>query len=205
MPLSGHEITQKIPIANTESVFLSYICMLADIVMKTESFIGFAVALLSATLLFSCVRDRGNGENGLAPGDKLPKFQAVMNDGSVVGVPEDFKGRVSCIVFFNTGCKDCRAELPVIQKLHDEFSDVVFLLVSRAEEKASVDAWWEANGIAMPYSPQPDRRIYELFAKSVIPRIYISDPSGKIVNAYSDSPLPTEDDLRNALSAILGE
>ncbi|MGN1234042.1 MAG: TlpA family protein disulfide reductase [Candidatus Cryptobacteroides sp.] len=154
---------------------------------------------MSAILLISCVRDNGNRADALVPGDKLPEFQVTMNDGTLVNVPQDLKGSVSCIVFFNTGCKDCREELPVIQRLNDELPDIKFLLVSRAEEEASVASWWAGNGMSMPFSPQPDRTIYELFAASVIPRIYISDNNARIVAAFSDNPLPTYESLKSVL------
>ena len=118
-----------------------------------------AAAFFTGIMSISCVRDRRNGSEGLAVGDKLPEFQAVMNDGSTVCVPDDLKGGVSCIVFFNTGCADCRQELPVIQQLYDDVEGVFFLLVSRAEDEASISSWWAANGITMPFSPQPDRQI----------------------------------------------
>lgn len=168
--------------------------------MKKVSVARLFPAFLSLALLSSCVRENGKNADGLVPGDSLPEFQAVMNDGSTVYVPADLKGRVSCIVFFNTGCGDCQKELPVIQRLADELTDVAFLLVSRAEEEASIAAWWSANGLAIPYSPQPDRKIYELFASSVIPRIYISDKKARIVAAFSDNPLPTYDSLKSLLS-----
>lgn len=169
--------------------------------MENFSICRLLPAFLSALMLISCVRDNGNRAGALVPGDKLPEFQATMNDRTVVNVPQDLKGSVSCIVFFNTGCKDCRAELPVIQRLNDELTGIKFLLVSRAEEEASVSTWWAANGLSMPFSPQPDRRIYELFASSVIPRIYISDKNARIVAAFSDDPLPAYESLKSVLAS----
>ena len=158
-----------------------------------------AAAFFTGIMSISCVRDRRNGSEGLAVGDKLPEFQAVMNDGSTVCVPDDLKGGVSCIVFFNTGCADCRQELPVIQQLYDDVEGVFFLLVSRAEDEASISSWWAANGITMPFSPQPDRLIYSLFAPSVIPRIYVSDSNARIVRTFSDKDMPSYGELKQIL------
>ena len=202
--LKAHEITQKFPNANADLAFLFYICVVPLIgnfccIMEKCSVSRLLAAFFSTLLLVSCIRDSGNRAGALVPGDMLPEFQVTMNDGSTVNVPDDLKGGVSCIVFFNTECRDCREELPVIQRLSDELTDVGFLLISRAEEEASVSSWWAENGLSMPFSPQPDRKIYELFASSVIPRIYISDKNARIVAAFSDNPLPTYDSLKSIL------
>ena len=67
----------------------------------------------------ACIRD--NSEEGtfiLKSGDKLPAFSITLNNGLEV-TNEEFRGKVSLIVFFNTGCPDCRKELPVIQEVYE--------------------------------------------------------------------------------------
>ena len=54
----------------------------------------------------------------------------------------------------------------------------------------------------MPYSAQEDRKIFELFAKSVVPRIYIVDEDGIIRYIFTDNPLATFDDLVEAIKTI---
>lgn len=79
------------------------------------------------------------------------------------------------IVFFNTSCKDCQRDLPLLNKYyleHKDEPDFQMVAISREESRESVAAYWAANGLVIPYSPQEDRRIYSLFATSIIPRIY---------------------------------
>ena len=78
--------------------------------------IGVILLTMSA-----CIRDRIPEGADLRPGDRLPWFSVTMDDGSVLSTG-DLAGKVSVIVFFHTGCPDCQAELPVIQRIHDEFS-----------------------------------------------------------------------------------
>ena len=54
----------------------------------------------------------------------------------------------------------------------------------------------------MPYSAQPDRKVYSLFASSIIPRIYAVDENLTIMDAFSDKGMPTEAIL---LSFLEGE
>ena len=54
----------------------------------------------------------------------------------------------------------------------------------------------------MPYSPQPDRRVYSLFAPRVIPRIYISDAQGIIRHMYVDIGMPTAEILAEEIKNL---
>lgn len=81
----------------------------------------FFIALCSCMAMVSCISDGDDSDTGsieLVAGDKLPVFSVTMNDGRVV-THESLRGKVSFIVFFNTGCKDCRRELPVIQQIYE--------------------------------------------------------------------------------------
>jgi hypothetical protein len=55
----------------------------------------------------------------------------------------------------------------------------------------------------MPYSPQAERAVYSLFANSLIPRVYISDPSGTVRYIFTDNPVPSHDEIASALEQLL--
>ena len=154
--------------------------------------------LLSAFCLLSCIKEKQTGAD-LAIGDPIPDFSAVMNDGSIVtgaGLQEG----VSCIVFFTTLCPDCRQTLPHLQRIYEEYAPkgVKFALISREEGAGSIRSHWAENGYTMPYSAQDDRRIYELFAATRVPRVYICR-DGIIRSVFTDSPTPCYEDLASAL------
>lgn len=139
-----------------------------------------------------CISDDEPDGGSIATGEPLPEFSVVMNTGEEINT-SSLKGKVSMIVFFNTGCGDCRQELPVVQRLWDFYegnSDVKILLISREQSEASVSAYWAENGFTMPYSPQETREVYNLFAKSIIPRIYIADKDRIIKMQYGDNNMP---------------
>jgi len=172
-----------------------YLCM----VMKR-------IAILSILLLFaSCIKEK-NDFIELKVGDRLPKFAVVMNDGSIVS-DQSLSGTVSVVVFFHTGCPDCQRTLPSVQKVYDEHSGdaVQFALISRAQTEKEIAPYWKENGYTMPYSAQADRKIYELFAKERIPRVYICDDSGVIRYIFTDNPTPSYEDLSLSLSEVLSE
>ena len=59
--------------------------------------------------------------------------------------------------------------------------------ISRAEDEDMVAPFWEEYGLEIPYSAQPDRRIYDMFAKSIVPRVYFVAPSGKVTKVLIEN------------------
>ena len=127
-----------------------------------------------------------------------------MNDGTQVSSVQLREG-VCCIVFFTTVCPDCQQTLPHVQRIYDEYSGrgVRFALISREEGDRTVSAYWSEQGFTMPYSARSDRRIYELFASSRVPRIYICR-NGVIMSIFTDLPsIPTYESLSAVLKRFL--
>ncbi len=161
------------------------------------------IAALAAVMGFvGCIRDEVKGAD-LKVGDGLPDFEVVMSDGSVVS-DESLKGKVSVVMFFHTGCPDCQTTLPVMQRIQDEYcpKGIEFALISREEGREAIEVYWEKEDLRMPYSAQEDRSVYEKFAKTLIPRVYVNDRDGIIRYIYTDNPVPTYDDLRSALDSL---
>ena len=156
-----------------------------------------------AICLMSCIKEKQTGAD-LGVGDRVPDFAVEMNDGTVT-TGKMLSDGISVIVFFTTGCPDCRETLPHVQRLYDEYEPrgVSFALISREEGVEKVSEYWSSNGFSMPYSAQSDRKIYELFASTQVPRIYINK-DGLIVAIFTDLPeTPSYNDLESALSQIL--
>ena len=158
--------------------------------------------LLIAVLAVSCIKEGGDGAD-LKAGDMIPDFQVTMSDGTEVSASYLREG-VSVIVFFATVCPDCRRTMPELQKVYEEYfpKGVKFAFISRAEGAAVVGKYWKDNGYVMPYSPQEDRDIYELFANSGIPRVYVCK-EGVIKSVFSDNPVPTYKDVDSVLEPLL--
>lgn len=163
----------------------------------------FAFAWLAALLLaVSCINDERSSGIDLKPGDGLPGFSVIMNDGATVSA-SDLAGAPAMIVFFNTGCPDCRKELPEVQKFYEEYgSRVRVICISREQGAEEIGKWWAENGITLPYSAQTDRKVYNLFASSVIPRVYLADSESVIRNVFTDDPIASFEVLSEAAKAL---
>jgi peroxiredoxin len=160
------------------------------------------ILLSAAALLVACIKEKQTGAD-LAVGDRIPEFSVMMNDGSTVSSSSLMEG-ISCIVFFTTECPDCQKTLPHIQKLYDEYisKGVRFLLVSREDGESAVSSYWSSNSLTMPYSAQEDRTIYELFARTRVPRVYINK-DGLIKAVFTDIPAnPTYEDMKAVIENL---
>lgn len=150
-----------------------------------------------------CIRDDDPDNVGVAPGDKLPEFSVTISDGTVCG-SQTLSGRWGVIEFFNTGCGDCRESFPVLQEVSEYYQDnpkVEVIAIAREENSEDIETYWSENNLTIPWSAQPDRKVYNLFATVGIPRLYISNPDGVIAAAYGPENPPTA----TQIISVIGE
>lgn len=156
-----------------------------------KKFIYYAFMILVMTMTASCITEDYEKGEELAVGDLLPAFEVRMNDGKIL-TRDSLKGTESMIVFFNTDCPDCRKELPVLEIFWQRHkSELTFACISRQEKSDKIEKYWKENDLSLPFSAQEDRKIYNLFAKTSIPRVYIADKNLIIRKVYTDNPLAT--------------
>lgn len=157
--------------------------------------------LLLPFITVSCIIDKDEPASSLAAGDAVPEFEVMMSDGSM-WTSGMLAGKVGVIVFFNTGCADCRRELPILQQVYESVGNPVeFICIAREERGETIEAYWRSHGLTMPYSPQEDRKVYEMFASFGIPRIYVTDPDMRIYAGFSDAEHVSAQDIEAAVIA----
>lgn len=176
--------------------------MKSDFFFRTVKFMLVCVMFLSFTC--SCIFDDDlvDKEYELSVGDTIPDFAVIMNDSTVVTSAELRKGKC-LIMFFHTDCPDCQGTLPSVQKVYDEYlgKGVKFALISRSQLAEPIEEYWSQMGYTMPYSPQPTREVYALFASSRVPRVYVCK-DGKVVSFYRDDPIPTYEQLKADMESL---
>ena len=174
-----------------------------------------AALLMTACGGCSATDDKVDGDevmdaDSLVVGDQLPEFEVTMNDGSVVRTA-DLKGQPSVVVLFSVDCPDCRHELPEVQKLWDRSRQgeltgngkpLPIVLIARKNLAEDIEPFWKFAELTMPYSPQPDRKVYSRFAPSRIPRIYISDAQTIIRYMHVDIGMPTAETLTEEIKTL---
>ncbi len=149
--------------------------------------------LLALFLMLGWVtRAQDNSSDIVKVGDRMPSFTIVSDKGHSTA-SSTFKGKVVLINFFATWCPPCQKELASVQqKLWPKYKnnkDFVLLVIGREHTDADLAKYNEMKGFTFPLYPDKSRAIYSSFAKSLIPRSYLIDKSGKIIYAskgYTD-------------------
>ncbi len=116
-------------------------------------------------------------------GDRVPLFtvETVTENGTKSVFSTERLTGETVIVLFHTSCGDCQRELPRLNAYylqHCKDNGFQMVAISREENAESVAAFWKEKKLSIPYSAQTDRRIYNLFASTYIPRVYFCRADG---------------------------
>lgn len=92
----------------------------------------------------------------------------------------DLEGKVVFINFWATWCGPCVAEMPSIQKLHDQFKDsddVLFMLVELQGDMDAAQSFMDQHELSMPVYV-PDSDIPSEWMSGAIPSTVVLDKEG---------------------------
>ena len=102
------------------------------------------LSLMFALLLGCAALNAHAGEIKPWKGGKTPAFKLPDLDGAEHTLAE-FKGKVVVVNFWATWCEPCRAEMPSMQKLADQFGPE---WSGRLKELGLARAKWRAQGLS---------------------------------------------------------
>ena len=170
--------------------------------MNRSQILSMLIVLLMTAV--SCESIKNPQIETLEVGMTLPDFRAVDTNGEDYTRARLFTtGTTSLIVLFDTQCNDCRLQMPEIQKAYEaDNSDTIFIGIARGADTQEVLEFEKEFGITFPLCPDKDCKEYSLFAKSVVPRIYISDTKTVIRFQHTDENIADEALLLNELQRV---
>ena len=149
----------------------------------------------------------------LFEGDKAADFTGKRIDGTSVSL-SDYSGKVVLLTFWGSWCGPCRQELhtdnlPATIAEFADNNDFVFLPIANKDTRESLIAFFDSpNGKAAYSYLRPitlvdtNRDIFNLYAKSGVPRTVVVGRDGKIVYVGLGA---TESGLKAIAAAIRGE
>ncbi|MCF2873885.1 MULTISPECIES: TlpA family protein disulfide reductase [unclassified Tenacibaculum] len=89
------------------------------------------------------------------------------------------KNKVVFVSFWATWCPPCRAEMPSIQKLYNDYKDKVEFIFVSNEDWSTISDFYKKNNYKLPtYSPLSKRPVE--FNSQTIPATFIVDKKGAI-------------------------
>jgi peroxiredoxin len=117
-------------------------------------------------------------------GQQVPEFTYITLNNDTININE-LKGKVVFMNFFATSCPICIKELPFVEsdiwtkyKDNENFKLIVF---GREHVAKEMIAFKEKSGYTFNIVPDPERKIYSLFAERYIPRNFVLDRKGRII------------------------
>lgn len=99
----------------------------------------------------------------------------------------DYKGKTVFLNFWATWCSPCRAEMPDIQKLYEEFQqeDVVILGVAapnlgREKSEEGIKGFLEENGYTYPVVMDTEAEAFQAYGINSFPTTFMIDNDGNV-------------------------
>jgi len=138
----------------------------------------------------------------LAFGQPLPSVSYPDADGKLSGL-EKYKGKYLLIDFWASWCGPCRAAIPKVKELYNQYHDKGFDVVSISID-TDKGAWKKAmQQENMPWqqllSSDKDKTMKE-FQFSGIPTLYLIDPAGNIMQKFTGYSPEAEASIKSALA-----
>lgn len=165
-----------------------------------------------ATLIYPNSRDWIMRQVALAPSvnaiEKSPTLSDYQWELKGINTPninlESLKGKVIFVNFWATWCPPCRAEMPLIQKLYDDYKTKVDFVFVTSDASEKVKSYYQENHLDLPTYNMHSREPKEFDTQS-IPATYIVSKNGKIVVSTVGTANWNSNKIRNLLDRLLAK
>lgn len=165
---------------------------------------GLVLALAVAGFLLTQGDAKNESSSKLSSETKesAPDFTLVLLDGKKFHLG-DYKGKPVLINFFASWCLPCREEMPVLEKVVNEYEPkgVIFLGVAVDDTEVKMKDFVAKYGVTFPVGLDKTAAVQKSFGIYGIPTTYFIDKQG-VIN-YSHSGSVTEELLQHELDKLL--
>ena len=169
------------------------------------------IALLLAVCLVAVpalAEEKNDGTTLTEVGQMAPEVEFTTLDGKEVKLA-DLKGKVVYLHFFATWCGACIKEMPAVEEeIWNRFGsnpNFVFLVVGREQEREALEEFRDKHGYKFPIAPDPGRKMYLHYATRWIPRHYLIDTDGKIIDQNVGEEAPQREKMAGMIAERLEE
>ena len=148
---------------------------------------GFSILalVLAVSWLLGISGCSGNGSDRLKIGDQAPAFTIVDLQGRRFSSAE-WRGYPIILRFWDTECKYCRADSPIINYYFDKYKErgLKVLYVATSNETADrVQTFIEDLNIVFPVALDEDGKMAGDYQVSLVPQTIFISPDQKIITA----------------------
>ena len=165
---------------------------------------GLVVALVAAGLLITQGNKESETPSKSSSNTKEPSPNFTLHlVGGVDFKLADYKGKPILINFFASWCLPCREEMPILEKIVNEYNPkgVVFLGIAVDDTEEKMKDFIAKYGVTFPVGLDKTASIQKSFGLYGIPTTYFIDKQGMINYFHSGSV--TEELLHHELDKLL--
>lgn len=171
---------------------------------------GCGARSTAATTAGSFQFDGATPAGQLVPVDErqdAPGFSGELLDGTAFD-SASLDGDIVVVNFWGSWCAPCRIETPEFQQVYTEVRDsgVSFLGIDVKDDRQLAAAFYADYGIEYPslFDPRGEVALaFRGFPANAVPSTILIDAEGRVAAVYTAAV--AGDDLRSALSSLLGE
>jgi thiol-disulfide isomerase/thioredoxin len=147
---------------------------------------GLLIAYLSGYCPFLNNLRNNNPEvaEGTNVGEQAPDFTLVSLNGEEISL-SDYRGKKVFINFWASWCNPCQIEMPDIQKLDNNYDDVVILAVNLREKRGEVAEFLMFNGYTFTTLLDQTGEVANKYLVRGIPTSYVLDEKGIIIGKHT--------------------
>lgn len=170
----------------------------------------YAVILLAGLAWIFIGADRaGTSTAGEIPAPRegflAPDFTLETTEGERITLSE-LRGQAVLVNLWATWCPPCRAEMPAMQKLYDEYKEQGFLVLAinmtYQDNLSAVEPFVQENGLNFPILIEDTGKVAEKYELRSLPSSFFIDRSGVIQEVVIGGPM-SEALLRTRIESIL--
>jgi len=166
-----------------------------------------ALLLVGAVLVIGAVLLTGGTDDtsDLAQSGELSEFHQIQLenlDGSTLDFAQ-YIGTPVILNFFASWCGPCRAEMPTLDALHQEWDgDVVVVGLNSVEGAEAAQSMIDDTGVTFPAALDTDAVLLERYGAIGLPTTVFIDGSGNVLDTWVGEL--TEADLRDRADRFFG-
>jgi len=134
-----------------------------------------------------------------------PDFTLQTTTGNSITL-SDMRGQAVLVNLWATWCPPCRAEMPAIQKMYDEYKDQGFVVLgvdmTYQDNASAVQPFIQGNGLTFPILLDTTGQIADKYELRSLPSSFFIDRSGVVYEVVVGGPM-SEALLRTRIESIL--
>jgi len=136
-------------------------------------------------------------------GEPAPDFQLENLDGQSISL-SDFRGKPVLINFWAVRCPACRAQMPYLQQVYEEWSGkgLVLLTINNGESLSKIEEFMQSQAFSLPVLLDTRGSIAQKYNITGIPTTFFIDKDGiiqeKIIGAF-----PSKGAIEKYLNSII--